>query len=220
MGILSDKVRFKAIIFDLDGVLCHTDKYHYEAWKQIADSLKIPFDEQVNNRLRGVGRMDSLEIILEKYPGTLSTAEKISLAESKNASYRELLSQMTPADISEDVLETLSQLRAKGLLLAIGSSSKNAPMILERTGLTGWLDAVSDGNNITKSKPDPEVFLCAARYLGVEPGACLVVEDAESGVLAAHNAGMKCAAIGDAANCGLAEYTLSRLSDLILLLLA
>ena len=212
------QVEFRAVIFDLDGVICHTDKYHYSAWKQIADRLGIPFNEAVNNRLRGVGRMDSLEIILEKYPYTLSMKEKTALAESKNAIYRELLFQMTPADISGDVRDTLKKLRDGGLLLAIGSSSKNAPLILERTGLEGLFDVVSDGNNITKSKPDPEVFLYAAQRLGVEPCACLVVEDAESGVLAAHNAGMKCAATGDAVNCGLADYNLTLLSDLLVLI--
>lgn len=210
-------MRFEAVIFDLDGVICHTDKYHYEAWKQIADGLGVHFDELANNRLRGVGRMESLDIILEGYPAALSEEEKKELAEFKNARYVELLHQMTPGSVSADVRSTLRALKAKGLRLAIGSSSKNARLILEKTGLTNWFDAISDGNNITEPKPNPEVFLCAAQLVGAEPSACLVVEDAESGVAAARRAGMRCAAIGDAIKCGAADYNLTFFPELLVL---
>jgi beta-phosphoglucomutase len=209
-------MKHQALVFDLDGVICHTDKYHYLAWKEMADGMGIYFDEIINNRLRGVSRMESLEIILERYDGEpLSEERKIELATSKNEIYRKLLGNMTPADLSDEVKNTLDALRAKGYRLAIGSSSKNAGYILERIGLGSYFDAVSDGNNITKSKPDPEVFLKAAEFLGVEPKSCIVIEDAEAGIVAAKNAGMAAAAIGDACKCDQADYKLSTFSDLL-----
>ncbi len=206
---------FKAIIFDLDGVICFTDEYHYQAWKRIADELDIPFDRTINNRLRGVSRMASLEIILEKNPGEpFSDSEKESLATDKNEIYKELLHQMTEADLSDEVRETLQHLRAKGLKLAIGSSSKNAPLILSRIGLGSFFDAVSDGNNITHSKPHPEVFQKAAQTLGIEPESCLVVEDAISGAEAGHAAGMKVACVGDAAEHGVGDWNMKNFREL------
>ena len=208
-------MKYKGIIFDLDGVICSTDHYHYLAWKALADRLGAYFDETINNRLRGVSRMASLEIVLERYDGTLTEEEKLAAAEEKNNTYRELLKQMTPADLSDEVKTTLDALRAKGLLLGIGSSSKNTKFILSRIGLGDYFDKISDGTNITRSKPDPEVFLKAAEYLGLEPKDCLVVEDAVAGVQAAHAAGMDAAAVGDAAGSGLAEYSLKSFSELL-----
>ena len=208
-------MKYKGIIFDLDGVICSTDHYHYLAWKALADRLGAYFDETINNRLRGVSRMASLEIVLERYDGTLTEEEKLAAAEEKNNTYRELLKQMSPADLSDEVKTTLDALRAKGLLLGIGSSSKNTKFILSRIGLGDYFDKISDGTNITRSKPDPEVFLKAAEYLGLEPKDCLVVEDAVAGVQAAHAAGMDAAAVGDAAGSGLAEYSLKSFSELL-----
>ena len=208
-------MKYKGIIFDLDGVICSTDHYHYLAWKALADRLGAYFDETINNRLRGVSRMASLEIVLERYDGELTEEEKLAAAEEKNNTYRELLKQMSPADLSEEVKTTLDALRAKGLLLGIGSSSKNTKFILSRIGLGDYFDKISDGTNITRSKPDPEVFLKAAEYLGLEPKDCLVVEDAVAGVQAAHAAGMDAAAVGDAAGSGLAEYSLRSFSELL-----
>jgi len=209
-------MKLEAIIFDLDGVICFTDEYHYLAWKALADSLGAPFDRKENNRLRGVSRMASLEIVLEKYTGpALSDAEKAALAEKKNEMYREYLKQMSPADLSAEVKETLDALRAKGLKLAIGSSSKNTPFILERIGLKGYFDAISDGNNITHSKPDPEVFVKAADMLGIAPERCLVVEDAVSGAEAGHAGGMKVACLGDAAEHGAGDWNLGSFSELL-----
>ena len=205
----------KAVVFDLDGVIVHTDKYHYLGWKKLADELGIYFDETINNRLRGVSRMASLEIILERFDGKLTDEEKIAAAERKNGYYRELLKQMSPADLSPEVKETLDGLRAKGLKLAIGSSSKNAKFILERIGLGDYFDAISDGNNITHSKPDPEVFNCAAKYLGFDTKDCLVVEDAEAGIDAGIAGGFKTAAIGDAKKCGKSDFILNTFSDLL-----
>lgn len=208
-------MKYKAVIFDLDGVICHTDMYHYQAWKQIADELGIYFDEEINNRLRGVSRMESFEIILERYEGTMSLEDKVVYTTRKNEAYKELLKNMSPADLSPEVKETLDGLRAKGLKLAIGSSSKNAGFILERLGLDGYFDAVSDGNNITRSKPDPEVFVKAAQLVGEASGDCLVVEDAKAGLEAAIGGGMDCAAMGDAVASGLATYDLIEFSDLL-----
>lgn len=209
-------MELKGIIFDLDGVICFTDEYHYQAWKKLADKLGIYFDRQINNRLRGVSRMASLEIILERYNGpALTQSDKEQLAEEKNAFYRTLLGQMTPADLSDEVKNTLDQLRQKGLKLAIGSSSKNAPYILERISLADYFDAVSDGNNITRSKPDPQVFQLAAEYLGLDPSACLVVEDAVAGAEAGHAAGMRVACVGDAAAAGAGDYNLNTFRELL-----
>lgn len=205
----------KAFIFDLDGVIVFTDKFHYQAWKKMADNMGIYFDETINNRLRGVSRMESLEIILEKYDGTLSQDEKDVLAEEKNATYRELLKTMTPADVSDEVRETLNELKARGYKLAIGSSSKNARFILEKVELLDFFDAISDGNNIKNSKPDPEVFVKAAEYLNEQPEHCIVVEDAYAGVDAAKAGGMRAAAIGDAASYEKADYVLNSFSDLL-----
>ena len=207
-------MKYKAVIFDLDGVICHTDEFHYLAWKEICDGMGIPFDRGVNNRLRGVSRMDSLEIILEKYDGKLSDAEKRDVADQKNELYKRFLCRMSPADLSDEVKNTLLALRAAGLKLAIGSSSKNTPFILQQIGLGGFFDAVSDGNNITRSKPDPQVFVMAAQMLRVDPADCLVVEDAVSGAKAGHNGGMKVACVGDAASVGAGDYNMGSISEL------
>lgn len=205
----------KAIIFDLDGVICHTDEYHYRAWKAMADSMGIYFDREINNRLRGVSRMASLEIILEQYHGQLSQAEKDALATQKNELYKESLKNMSPADLSSEVWETLEELRARGYKLAIGSSSKNAPFILQQLGLGSFFDAISDGNNITRSKPDPEVFQKAAQMLCIPAEECLVVEDAVSGAEAGHAGGMKVACVGDAAQAGAGDYNLQSFAQLL-----
>ncbi len=208
-------MKLQAVIFDLDGVICFTDEYHYRAWKAMADELGIPFDRTSNNRLRGVSRMASLEIILEQYHGpALSTEDKLRLAEKKNVLYREFLRQMSPADLSGEVRRTLDALKGMGLKLAIGSSSRNTPFILERIGLGGYFDAVSDGNSITRSKPDPEVFLKAAEMLGIAPERCLVVEDAVSGAQAGHAGGMLVACVGDAAEHGAGDYNMKSIREL------
>ena len=206
---------FEAVIFDLDGVICHTDEYHYLAWKSMADSIGVYFDREINNRLRGVSRMASLDIILERCPEPLTRERKEALAQSKNELYRDYLGQMTPGDLSDEVKDTLNTLRRLGLRLAIGSSSKNAPLILERIGLGNFFDAVSDGNNITHSKPDPEVFLKAAEMLGIPPERCLVVEDAVSGAEAGHAGGMKVACVGDAAKARAGDYNMGAFSELV-----
>lgn len=208
-------MQYKGIIFDLDGVICHTDKYHYMAWKQIADEIGVHFDEAINDRLRGVSRMESLEIILEKYKGELTAEEKQKLSEKKNNIYRRLLGQMSPKDVSEEVAETLNELKRRNIGITIGSSSKNARFILEKIGLLEIFDAISDGNNISRSKPAPEVFLKAAEYLGYKPGQCLVVEDARAGIDAAIAGGFPCAGLGDAAAYEKTDYPIHKFSDIL-----
>lgn len=205
----------KGIIFDLDGVIVSTDEQHYLGWQALADRLGIPFSREVNSRFRGVSRMACMNILEELGGKHYTDSEKIAYADWKNEYYRELLAQMSPADLSQEVRSTLDALRARGLKLAVGSSSKNAKFILQRIGLSDYFDAVSDGTNISRSKPDPEVFLKAAEYLGLTPSDCLVVEDAVSGVEAAHAGGMKAATVGDAAGRGCGDFILSRFADLL-----
>lgn len=208
-------MRYRAVIFDLDGVICETDRYHYKSWKELADSIGVSFDEAINNKLRGISRMDSLDIILGESETLYSNEEKEALAEKKNIRYRELLETMTPKDLDTEVKWVLKEVKNRGLKIAIGSSSKNAKLILERLGIDSEFDVISDGNNIVKAKPDPEIFLKAAEGLGIEPKDCLVVEDAKSGVLAAEAGGMDCAAIGDARKYGLAKYNLGSINELL-----
>ena len=205
----------KAVIFDLDGVIVHTDKYHYLSWKALADRLNIYFDETINNRCRGVSRMDSLEIILEKADEVYSQADKLAFAEEKNSIYRQYLMSMTEKDVSDDVRNTLLRLKENGVKIAIGSSSKNAKLILERVGLLNLFDAISDGNGITHSKPHPEVFLNAAKMLNIDPSDCAIVEDAYAGIQAGKSAEMTTIAIGDATSCKLADYNIKSLSEII-----
>ena len=206
----------KGIIFDLDGVIVFTDHYHYLAWKKIADEMGIYFDETINNRLRGVSRMESLEIILENYHGeALSGEEKVELAEKKNNFYRELLKEMTPESVAPEVRTTLQTLRERGYKLSIGSSSKNTKTILERVRLTDAFDTISDGTNITRSKPDPEVFLKAAQFLGLAAENCAVIEDAFAGIDAACAAGMVSVGIGDASGYGKATYHINSFDELL-----
>lgn len=208
----------KAIIFDLDGVICFTDQYHFQAWKQLADKLEIDFDESVNNRLRGISRLDSLNIVLEKSARAYSEKEKAQLAEEKNGIYVKSLESMSPLDLSDEVKSTLDELKRRGYKLAIGSSSKNTKYILSRIGLKDYFLAISDGTNIVNSKPDPEVFLKAADMIQESPGDCLVVEDALAGIEAAYRGGFQSAGIGEAVNHEDVTYKLNRFSDLLLIL--
>lgn len=210
------KIEKKAVIFDLDGVICFTDKFHFQAWKILADRLGIFFDEKVNDRLRGVSRMASLEIILEQSEKLYTKKEKEAFAEEKNMHYRKFLENMTEQDLSKEVKQTLVALRKKGVKLAIGSSSKNTKFILQKIGLGEFFDAVADGTDIKHSKPDPDVFLKAAEKLGMNPEECVVVEDARSGIIAAKRAGMTALALfGDAKECGDEDYNLAGFSDLL-----
>lgn len=210
-------MKIEAVIFDLDGVIVSTDECHYRAWKKTADEEGIYFDRKVNDRLRGVSRMDSLEIVLERAERLYTDEEKVELAERKNNYYKEYIKKLTKDDILSGVNENLAELKAKGIKVAIGSSSKNTPDILKYIGLDNYFDAVSDGNNITKSKPDPEVFLKAADMLGVPYEKCLVVEDADSGIEAGKRAGMYTLAVNNAkgADYSLADLSAGKITDYI-----
>ncbi len=205
-------MNIEAIIFDLDGVIVSTDECHYLAWKKMADEENIYFDKEINNRLRGVSRMESLEIVLEKSEKEYTEDEKTALATRKNGYYVEFISSLSPDAILPGVTETLEKLRDKGLKLAIGSSSKNTPLILERIGMDNYFDAVSDGNNITNSKPDPEVFVKAAEFLGIDPAVCAIVEDADAGIEAGKRAEMTTFAVGSATG---GDYKLESIKELI-----
>jgi len=190
--------KIQAVIFDLDGVIVSTDEFHFLAWKQLADAEGIPFTREDNERLRGVSRMESLDILLEKSTREYSDVEKEEMATHKNTIYRESLKALSPADILPGVAGVLKGLREYGIKIAIGSSSKNAGPILVAIGLDKTFDAVVDGTHISKSKPDPEVFTLAGKQLGVPPDQCLVVEDADAGVDAGIAAGMPVLAVGSA----------------------
>ena len=213
---MSGASEIKAAIFDLDGVLVHTDQMHLVAWIALAKRLGICFNPQTYGRMRGVSRMESLDILLEQSQKRFTQEEKNALAAEKNESYRTLVSKMTPNDVDADVRYTLAELRQKGILLAVGSSSKNAGEILMRTQLGAFFDAVADGNDVARAKPDPEVFLKAAELLRVSPAQALVVEDAVAGITAARVGGFTAVALGkDAVQCPLSQYKLNRLSDLL-----
>lgn len=189
----------KAVIFDLDGVLVTTDELHFEAWKVLADKLGInDFTKADNVRQRGVSRMASLEVVLEKTDRAFSKEEKLALAEEKNEIYVRSLSVLSETDVLSGANEFIDYLKSKGIKTAVGSASKNTPLILEKTKLAGKFDAVSCGLDTTKSKPDPEVFLIAAKKLGVAPCDCVVVEDSDAGIEAAKTGGMYAIAVGAA----------------------
>ncbi|MBQ3689632.1 MAG: beta-phosphoglucomutase [Bacteroidales bacterium] len=184
-------------IFDLDGVLVDSAKYHYLAWKALADKLGFVFTEKDNERLKGVSRMKSLEILLEIGKINMTEAEKEEAADEKNKLYRSYISKMTPGEILPGVEDFLKELKSLNIKTAIGSASKNTSLIMERTGLDKYFDAIADGTMVSKAKPDPEVFLKGAELLGSDPKDCIVFEDSEAGIEAAHRAGMKAIGIGD-----------------------
>lgn len=197
----------KAVIFDLDGVLVTTDELHYRAWKALADELEIKgFTKEDNIRQRGVSRMASLEVVLEKTDKQFTQEEKIELADKKNEIYVRSLDSLSPLDLLPGVNEFIKFLSDKKIKTAIGSASKNTPLILEKTEIKNKFDAISCGLDTSKSKPDPEVFLIAAEKLGVEPNECVVIEDSDAGIQAAKAGGMYAVAVGAAVNNMLADY--------------
>ncbi|MBN1926806.1 MAG: beta-phosphoglucomutase [Prolixibacteraceae bacterium] len=189
-------MKIEACIFDLDGVIVDTAKYHYLAWKELAGEMGFVFTETHNERLKGVSRMASLDILLELGGISLDDEQKSKLATRKNNRYVSFIKKMSPREILPGVMQFLGELKAAGIKTAIGSASKNTPLILERLKLQSYFDAVIDGNKVLEAKPDPEVFLKGAKELNVPPGNCVVFEDAAAGVEAALNAGMVCIGVG------------------------
>ncbi|MBK3516934.1 beta-phosphoglucomutase [Carboxylicivirga marina] len=188
--------QIKACLFDLDGVIVDTAKYHYIAWRELAAELGFEFTEEDNERLKGVSRMTSLNILLEIGGVTLSDEDKLKLAEKKNENYRTFILKMQPDEILDGAEAFLKELKAKGIRIALGSASKNAMTILDRLQLTHLFEAIIDGTKVSEAKPDPEVFLKGAEALNVKPDECVVFEDAEAGVEAALAGNMKCIGIG------------------------
>lgn len=205
----------KAVIFDLDGVLVTTDELHFKAWKRLAEELDITgFTKDDNARQRGVSRMASLEVVLEKTDRKFSDDEKLALAEKKNDMYVKSLSTLSPDDVLSGVNDFITYLRNNGIKTAVGSASKNTLLILEKTNLTDKFDAVSCGFDTQKSKPDPEVFLIAANKLGIAPSECVVIEDSDAGVEAAKAGGMYAVAVGEAEKNNQADIAVSSIASL------
>jgi beta-phosphoglucomutase len=217
-------MEIKACIFDLDGVIVDTAKYHYLAWKSIADELGFEFTEKHNERLKGVSRMRSLEIMLEVGGIILDKSTCEILADKKNKLYLEYVLKMGPDEVLPGAKEFLTELRQNNILTALGSASKNAMTILDRLHITSYFDAIIDGNKTAKAKPDPDVFMKGAQELGVDPHYCVVFEDAEAGIEAAIAAGMRCVGVGSQETLGKANavidgfkhFNLDRFKKLIL----
>lgn len=205
---------FDACIFDLDGVIVDTAKYHFLAWKRLANMLGIPFTEEENEKLKGVSRLASLEIILELSDKKYSDADKERFADIKNTWYVEYISRMTPSEILPGAIELLTELRSEGIKTAIGSASKNTPLILERVKIGHLFDKVVDGNMVKSAKPDPKIFLITASMLNVKPTKCIVFEDSAAGIKAAHNAGMYSIGVGSNKILYEADFVIKKLSEI------
>ena len=188
--------KIKACLFDLDGVVVDTAKYHYLAWKRLANSLGFDFTEKDNERLKGVSRIQSLEILLSIGKVNPSHSEKLKMAQEKNEWYVEYISKLDESEILPGVKNFLIELRQNGIKIALGSASKNSMLILNNLNLTSYFDAIVDGNAVSKAKPDPEVFLLGAKELQVQPSECVVFEDAQAGIDAAKAANMRVIGIG------------------------
>lgn len=211
-----EKNKLQAVVFDLDGVLTDSAKYHYQAWKMLADKLGIPFDEEYNEKLKGVSRMESLELILQngnacdKY----TQAEKEAMATEKNEFYKELIHQITANDVLPGIHDFLEQLKAEGIKTAVASVSRNAAFILERLELDQYFDYVCDAAQVPRAKPFPDIFLSAAENLGVEPSHCIGVEDAMAGIQAINDAGMMSVGVGTESQMQQANLILSSTAEL------
>lgn len=204
----------KGFIFDLDGVIVDTAKYHYIAWKALADQLGIDFTKQHNEQLKGVSRVRSLDILLNIGNIKASKKEKAYWLEAKNEKYLEYIEKMTAQEILPDVSKVLQFLKEKGCSIALGSASKNANYILNKVGLLKDFDALVDGTHVSKAKPDPEVFLKGAKELGLMPTDCIVFEDAQAGVQAAKAAGMIAIGIGDKETLSEADYVFNDFTEI------
>lgn len=204
----------KACLFDLDGVIVDTARYHFIAWKALAEELGFEFTEKDNERLKGVSRMRSMDILLEIGGIEFPQEKKEELATRKNEHYRSFITKMEPNELLPGSTEFIKELKEHNIKIALGSASKNAMTILDRLQLTDWFDAVIDGTKVSKAKPDPEVFLKGAEALGVSPDECVVFEDAEAGVEAALAGGMKCVGIGTPEILGNAHLVVSGLHEM------
>ena len=200
--------KIEACIFDLDGVIVDTARYHFIAWRALAEELGFTFTEEDNEQLKGVSRMQSLEILLSIGGKQFPEKEKQAMAQRKNRLYVSYIEKMTANEILPGVREFLQELRSKSIKVALGSASKNTPIILERIQLWRMFDAVVDGNSVSQAKPNPEVFLKGAEWLRVQPEYCVVFEDAIAGIEAARNARMYCVGIGKPQTLGMADFVI------------
>jgi beta-phosphoglucomutase len=189
---------FKAVIFDLDGVIADTAVVHHAAWQKLAGEIGVPFDDSIGERLKGVDRRGSLEILLESADRQYTEVEKEALASRKNDYYRQQVERLGPENLLPGARAAIESVRQAGLKIGLASASRNAPLLLQRLGIAELFDCVVDANLISRSKPDPEIFLAAASALGVAPGECLGVEDAAAGIASIHAAGMVAIGIGHA----------------------
>lgn len=196
---------YKACLFDLDGVLVDTAIYHFQAWKMLGENFNYQLSEEQNEQLKGVSRVESLNRILDWASYTATEEQKEIWLKEKNDNYLQLITHMNPSEILPGVVDFLGQIKADGYKIALGSASKNAEIILEKTNLMPWFDLIIDGNKVSKSKPDPEVFLKGAEGLELLPSECIVFEDAQAGVQAAIAGGMKVIGIGEATVLGEAD---------------
>ncbi|MFB5673771.1 beta-phosphoglucomutase [Paenibacillus terreus] len=209
----------RAVIFDLDGVITDTAEYHYLAWKSLAEELGLPFNKDFNEKLKGISRMESLELVLSLDQGSYSEEQKLQLAAKKNDLYKTMIAQVTPADLLPGIEKLLKELKEAGLLTALASASKNASFILDRLEVAHYFDHIVDVALIRQGKPDPEIFLTAAAKLGVAPADCVGIEDAEAGIQSILAAGMFAVGVGTPAKMQQADLIVSSTERLSLSLL-
>jgi beta-phosphoglucomutase len=211
-------MKYKAAIFDLDGVLVDTARYHYWAWKKLSSQLGFSFTLKENEFLKGVSRMDSLEILLDLggMDGKFNREEKEKLAAKKNAYYLEKISMMTSSELLDGALETLQKFKRHNIKIALGSASKNAPLILKKTGIDPYFDVIVDGNSISRAKPDPEVFMCCAKMIGASYKRCVVFEDSQAGLIAAKKINMFAVGIGKRENLSAADVVYPSLKNFLI----
>ncbi len=211
--------KLAGVIFDLDGVLVDTAEFHYQAWKALADRIGVPFDRHSNEALRGVDRQNSLRLLLDQHASRFTEMQKQAFCAEKNADYVALIERITPADLLPGAAELLQSLRAAKITAAVASSSRNAQRVLELLQIIDLLAAVVDGSEVAAAKPAPDLFLLAARKMGLPPSDCIVVEDAEAGVTAALAGGMRCIGIGTPARVGAADRVVASVADISLAML-
>lgn len=206
----------KAVVFDLDGVITDSAGYHFEAWSKIAEKLGISFDLEYNEKLKGVSRIESLNLILDNGPGrdSMSEEKKTQIATEKNEIYKELIKNITPSDLLPGILNCLIGCKEEGLKVALASVSKNAPFIIERLGVGGYFDYIADANKIARSKPFPDIFLDCVGALGFKPDECIGVEDAQAGIEAIKAAGMKAVGVGSPESMKEADVILGSTAEL------
>jgi len=205
---------FKACIFDLDGVITDTAHYHFLAWKRLAESVDVPFDEEDNHQLKGVGRMESLAYILAKSDRTFDEAARERLAEQKNDDYKNLIREISPADLLPGIVEAFDWLTERGIKIGLASASKNARPVIESLGVADRFHYVADAAQIPRGKPAPDIFLDVATAFGLSPEDCIGVEDAAAGVTAIKSAGMTAIGIGDPVILAHADLILPDTADL------